>query len=142
MKSVVTVSVRGIRAWGRHGANAGEQDVPQPIDVNVALTLRVDRARSSDDLGDTIDYAVLHARVVHVVESHRYRLLERLAGAILDTACADERVELAIVEVAKPGLLDGATPSVMMTWVRARGDERRAAEQPKKRKKHAKRAEA
>ncbi len=36
-----TIEMRGIRAWGHHGANAGEQDVAQPLDVD--LTLRRER---------------------------------------------------------------------------------------------------
>lgn len=114
------IELRGIRAWGRHGANAGEQDVPQPLDIDVVLDADLRAARASDDLTDTVDYAALHADVVRIVRTGRYRLLERLADAILDAVMRDERVAAARVSIAKPRLLDGATPVVSAS--RARGE--------------------
>ena len=35
MSDLITLS--GIRAFGRHGADAGEKDVPQPFDIDVSL---------------------------------------------------------------------------------------------------------
>ncbi len=56
------IFVRDIRAYGRHGANPGERDAAQPFDLDVELVADVDlRARTSDDLADTIDYAAIHA---------------------------------------------------------------------------------
>jgi 7,8-dihydroneopterin aldolase/epimerase/oxygenase len=116
------IELRGIRAWGRHGANAGEQDVPQPLDIDLALEADLRAARASDDLADTIDYAALHATVARLVRTERYRLLERLADAILDAVMRDQRVAAARVSIAKPRLLDGATPVVSVS--RARGEAR------------------
>jgi dihydroneopterin aldolase len=113
-----TIALRGIRAWGRHGANAGEQDVPQPLDIELNLMVDVQAARTSDALADTVDYAALHAHVVHLVATQRYHLLERLGESILTTVMADKRIAMASVTIAKPGLLDGATPSVSVTKMR------------------------
>ncbi|HZW53535.1 MAG TPA: dihydroneopterin aldolase [Candidatus Elarobacter sp.] len=112
------IELRGIRAWGRHGANAGEQDVPQPLDVDLTLEADLRAARASDDLADTVDYAALHATVAGVVRTQRFRLLERLADAILDAVMRDPRIAVARVSIAKPGLLDGATPVVSVSRVR------------------------
>jgi FolB domain-containing protein len=111
----VGISIQGIRAWGRHGADAGEQDVPQPLEIGLDLSAAVGRSRTSDELADTIDYAALHARVVTIVETRRYRLLERLGEAILEAVMHDERVAMASVTIAKPALLDGATPKVSVS---------------------------
>ena len=113
-----TIELRGVRAWGRHGANAGEQDVPQPFDIELSLSADVGAARTSDALADTIDYADLHARIVRVVETERHRLLERLGEAILDAVMADKRIAMAAVSVAKPELLAGATAVVTLTKMR------------------------
>jgi 7,8-dihydroneopterin aldolase/epimerase/oxygenase len=112
------VELRGIRAWGRHGANPGEQDVAQPFDVDLVLDADLRAARASDDLADTVDYAALHATVVRVVRTERCRLLERLAELILDAVMRDRRIAAARVSVAKPRLLDGATPVVTAGRVR------------------------
>jgi dihydroneopterin aldolase len=108
------IELRGIRAWGRHGANPGEQDVAQPIDVDLVLELDLRAARASDALADTLDYAALHAQVVGVVARERCALLERLGELILDAVMADARVVRAHVALAKPALLDGATPVVRL----------------------------
>jgi dihydroneopterin aldolase len=113
-----TIALRGIRAWGRHGANRGEQDVPQPLDIDVNLMVNVRAARLSDELADTIDYAAVHAQIVRIVATERYRLLERLAESILGAVMDDVRIAMADVTIAKPGLLDGATPSVTLSKMR------------------------
>jgi dihydroneopterin aldolase len=113
-----TIALRGIRAWGRHGANRGEQDIPQPLDIDLNVMLDARAARTSDALADTVDYAALHARVVHLVATERHRLLERLGESILSAVMADKRVAMAYVTIAKPGLLDGATPSVSFSKMR------------------------
>ncbi|MBV9440111.1 MAG: dihydroneopterin aldolase [Candidatus Eremiobacteraeota bacterium] len=108
------IELRGVRAWGRHGANAGERDVPQPFDVDVAVELDLGAARASDRLADTLDYAALHAAVVRVVALERCALLERLGELVLAEVFGDPRVVRARVAVAKPGLLAGATPVVTL----------------------------
>ena len=109
-----TIALRGIRAWGRHGADPGEQDVAQPLDIDVTLALDLRAARASDALDDTVDYAALHATIVRLVATERHRLLERLGDRILDVVMDDARVAHATVALAKPRLLAGATPVVTL----------------------------
>lgn len=109
---VITLS--GIRAYGRHGANPGERDREQPFDLEIRAELDLGAASRSDDLGDTLDYAELHARVVTIVQSTSFLLLERLAREVLDAVFRDARVARARVRIAKPQLLEGATPEVTL----------------------------
>ena len=113
------ITISGIRAFGRHGAYAGEKDRPQAFDV--ALTIRADLALASrsDRLTDTIDYAAIHRRVVEIVEQCSFDLLERLGAEILDAAFEDAQIRAAEVTIGKPGLLDGATASVTLRRSRA-----------------------
>jgi dihydroneopterin aldolase len=106
------IEIRGIRAYGRHGADPGERDRPQAFTIDVVVDLDLSRARRSDDLNDTLNYARLYHRIVEVVAGTSHALLERLAADLLDAAFEDSRVERAQITVGKPGLLDGATPSV------------------------------
>ena len=80
--------------------------------IDVELEVDLSLARVSDVLADTLDYAGLHARVVATVRDRSFALLERLADELAGTMLADARVAAACVTVAKPALLDGATPSV------------------------------
>jgi dihydroneopterin aldolase len=108
------IEVRGIRAWGRHGANAGEQDVAQPFDIDVSFELDLAAARTSDELADTVSYAGVHANVVRIVARERFALLERLGETILGSVMEDARIVRASVSLAKPRLLAGATPVVTL----------------------------
>lgn len=114
-----TIEVRGIRAWGHHGANPGEQDDAQPIDVDLAVELDLRAARASDALADTVSYAELHALVVAIVARERCALMERLGETILDAVLHDARIVRARVALAKPRLLAGATPVVTLSRERA-----------------------
>jgi dihydroneopterin aldolase len=109
-----TIELRGIRAFGHHGADAGEKVVAQPFDIDVTLELDLAAARRSDALADTVDYATLHATIVRLVRERSYDLIERLGADLLAAALADPRVQRASVRIAKPGLLGGATPAVVV----------------------------
>jgi dihydroneopterin aldolase len=106
------INLRGIRAFGRHGAYPGERDEPQPFDIDCSVELDLNAAMASDDLSDTLDYARIHKKLVGVVAHTSYALIERLAGELLNSLFEDPRIARAELTVAKPGILDGATPSV------------------------------
>lgn len=108
------ISLTGIRAYGRHGANPGERDREQPFDVEIRAEIDLNAASHSDDLGDTLDYAGLHAKVVTIVQSTSFLLLERLAREVLEAVFRDARVARARIRIAKPELLGGATPAVTL----------------------------
>jgi dihydroneopterin aldolase len=101
-------------AYGRHGADPGERERLQPFDLEVSAEIDLRAAQTSDELSDTIDYAALHARLVRIVATTSYSLLERLAADLLDAVFEDRRVLRAAVTIAKPGILEGATPSVTL----------------------------
>jgi dihydroneopterin aldolase len=108
------IALRGIRAYGKHGANPGERDFVQPFDLELELDVDLAAPRRSDDLAETIDYAALHARIVRLVETQSFALLERLGETIIGDVMLDERIAAARLHIAKPGLLGGATPSVLL----------------------------
>jgi 7,8-dihydroneopterin aldolase/epimerase/oxygenase len=112
------IAIAGIRVLGRHGAYAGEQDTPQPFDVAVRVYGDFSAACASDALGDALDYAELHRRVVTLVEGRSFALLERLAAEIVRAVLEDERVRGAEVSIGKPGRLEGATATVTLRRAR------------------------
>lgn len=109
------ITLARIVACGRHGANPGERDRVQPFHVDVEMDVDLSRAAASDALEDTVNYAEVHRRIVEIVELRSYALLERLAAEILNAVLNDTRVARATVSIAKPQILDGATPSVTLT---------------------------
>lgn len=112
------ITLRRIRAYGRHGANPGERDHRQPIEVDLIVELDLQGAQRTDDLAQTLDYAALHQRIVRIVSTTSFALLEALGGALLDAVFADDRIARATVTLSKPQILAGATPSVTLTRAR------------------------
>ena len=108
------IALRGIRAYGRHGADPGERERRQCFAIDVVLRIDLEAAAKSDDLTQTLDYAELQKRVVRVVATTSYALLERLGAELLDAVFADVRVARATISIAKPEILDGATPSITL----------------------------
>jgi dihydroneopterin aldolase len=108
------ISLRGIRAYGRHGHEAAERMRAQSLDIEISAQLDLAAAARSDELAQTLDYAALHARVVDIVATTSYALLERLAADVLGAVFEDRRVVRAEVTISKPAILDGATPSVTL----------------------------
>ncbi len=108
------ITLRGMRVFGRHGADPGERERPQPFDVELAIEYDAGPAARSDDLQAAVDYAALHARVTGIVATTSFALLERLAAEILEATFADARIARAEVSIAKPGILDGATATVTL----------------------------
>lgn len=109
-----TIALRGIRAYGKHGANPGERDRVQPFDLDLEIDVDLAAAKASDALSETIDYAALHATIVQTVATHSYELLERLGSVIIDAIFTDARILGVRLTLAKPRLLDGATPAVTL----------------------------
>jgi len=112
------IAIRGMRVFGRHGANAGEQNIPQLFEVDVELEVDLERATHTDALGDTIDYAQIYKTVEEVVRHDSFSLLERLAQEIVRRVLQGEHVNAVTVTVAKPALLMGATPSITLRRTR------------------------
>lgn len=118
------IELIGVRAYGRHGVLRAERERRQLIEIDVAAEIDLRAAQASDDLANTMDYASLQKRLVRVVATTSYALLERLAGDLLDAVFADQRVVRAEVTVSKPRLLDGATPRVTLARANPRYEAR------------------
>jgi dihydroneopterin aldolase len=107
-----TIRISNMRFWGKHGANPGERDQTQPIDVDLEIVAEIENAIASDDLAHAIDYAALYQTCERVVTQRSFALLETLADGIAEAVCGDTRVAQVTVRVRKPRLLDGATPEI------------------------------
>lgn len=88
----------GIRAEGRHGANPGEQDLPQEFVVD----LDVEVEAGDDRLEATADYRGLIGTARETVEAERFDLLESIAAAVASAVAARPGVVRATAIVHKP----------------------------------------
>lgn len=97
-----TVSLTGLRVFGRHGVLPEERRDGQEFLVDVVLSVDTRPAAASDDLADTVDYSALADALAAVVAGEPVDLIETLASRLADVCLADERVISAGVTVHKP----------------------------------------
>lgn len=93
------ISIDGIRAQGRHGANPGEQLQAQEFVVDVEVWVEVER----DSLAGTLDYRTIVDKVRETVEATSFQLLESLAEAVATALVEWDLVLRATAVVHKPG---------------------------------------
>ncbi|MFN2590406.1 MAG: dihydroneopterin aldolase [Actinomycetota bacterium] len=93
-----TITLSGITAEGRHGANPGERDGPQEFVVDLHVVVDVD----SDDLDHTLDYRAAAGVVRDVVSGRSYVLLETLAHEVARAVYGFEPVVSVRAVVHKP----------------------------------------
>lgn len=79
------VFVRNIEFTGLHGVYEEERRDGRRFQVDLEVVLKEQRSAVSDDLEDTLDYRRLAEIVVEVAHGPSRFLVEKLAGAILDT---------------------------------------------------------
>ena len=97
---MITVEVRDLRVFGRHGVHKDERERGQDFLFDVEL--EVGERGTSDRLEDAVDYVGVARAVQEVSDERQYALLEALASAVadeLERRFAPERLR---VRVGKP----------------------------------------
>jgi dihydroneopterin aldolase len=102
VSDAITVRLRGLEVFGRHGVHAPERELGQRFVVDVDVEMERAVAATSDDLTDTLDYAALADAVAAIVAGPPVALLERLAGMVADRALAEPGARAVTVTVHKP----------------------------------------
>jgi dihydroneopterin aldolase len=117
------IMLRGLVFFGRHGVNPEETELGQRFGVDVTVRLDLVQAARNDQLEDTVSYSALYKLVRTEIEGHPSRLLEHLAGRLLDAVFAyDARIKEVEVTVAKlhPPLKGITAGDVAVRLVRTR----------------------
>ena len=106
---MITVELRDLRIFGRHGVHEHEKRDGQDFLFDVDLA--VGERGVSDRLEDAVDYSAVARAVQEVSDARSYDLLEALATAIADELLQRFDAERVLVRVRKPevrpGGLDG-----------------------------------
>ena len=100
--SDVVVRIRGLEVSGRHGVHEAERILGQRFVADIDMVLAHDRSSTTDDLADTVDYAVIADDVADIIAGEPVALLERLCRIIAERALTEPAVAAVTVTVAKP----------------------------------------
>ena len=78
------IQIKGLEIFAYHGVNPEEKENGQPFLLDITLWADLSRARRSDDLNDTVNYAAVRKTVQRVFTAEKYDLIERAAQAVCD----------------------------------------------------------
>jgi dihydroneopterin aldolase len=95
------INLHGMQFAGIHGVGEAEREFPQVIEVDLEVEVNLSRASASDDVADTIDYGPLVRICREVVEDGTHRLLEGIAGVIVDRVFGETPADAVTVRVRK-----------------------------------------
>ena len=96
------IEVTGIRAYGYIGALPEETVLGQWFEVDLTLWMGLATAGKSDTLADTHNYADIIQQTQRIIQTEKYKLIERLADAIAaQSLFNDPRLEKVRVRVTK-----------------------------------------
>lgn len=112
---MITVEVRDLRVFGRHGVHDEERERGQDFLFDVELD--VGERGTSDRLEDAVDYVEVARVVQRISDRKQFKLLESLAAAVaeeLERRFAPERVRVRIRKPeVRPAGLDGTVAATV-----------------------------
>lgn len=96
------IEIRGLRVLANVGVPEAERVDPQPLSIDLVLTVDLEDAGRSDDVADTVDYGAVVVAVADAVTVGPVALLERVASLAADTVLElDRRTEAVTVTITK-----------------------------------------
>jgi dUTP pyrophosphatase len=110
-----TIELAGLTFYGYHGAFDEERRLGQRFIVRLRLGLDLSAAGRSDDLTQTVNYAVVAEAVKQVVEGPPFRLIEALGETIAATVLGQFPLVARVgVRVEKPAAPVSAAPTAQV----------------------------
>tara|TARA_B110000438_G_C15778904_1_gene635404 strand:+ start:1419 stop:1763 length:345 start_codon:yes stop_codon:yes gene_type:complete len=109
--------------YGYHGVYDFEKENGANFEIDLELTVPLNKPSKSDNIEDTINYEDIYELVKKSFGSKSYFLLEKLADSISQSIFKEHRVDKLIIRVRKINApLNGKLDSVEIELIRKRSD--------------------
>ncbi len=95
------IYLKGVRAYGFVGLLPEENVLGQWFEVDVALWVDFEAATTSDDIADTYDYRSAINVIEKLIQTSKFALIERLAGAIADQLLENPHIQKLVLTLIK-----------------------------------------
>ena len=115
------VRLNDVVLFAHLGVSDAERQVGQRIHIDLDLEMDLDRPAETDLLGDTANYEEVYNRVVAVVGGSHHKLMEHLAGLLIEDLFSKFPARVIRVRVRKPNVpFAGSLASAEIELVRTR----------------------
>lgn len=99
------INISNLRLRTYIGFNPEETEKKQDVVINASIRYPATQACQSDSELQALDYKVITKAVIQLVESGRFKLLEKLTADVLELIMAYEQVSACRVSIEKPHAL-------------------------------------
>ncbi len=101
------IFIEELRAETWIGIYPREKAMPQTVVLDIQMGVSTASAGASDDIRDTIDYAVVSERLREELAARHFNLLEKLAEFVATLILEDYAAQWVRISVAKLGMMPG-----------------------------------
>jgi dihydroneopterin aldolase len=106
------IFIEGLKVLGKHGVMAQERKVEQEFVIDVRIEVDTKKAAASDDLKDALDYAPVKEKIIQIIQTKSFYLIERLADTLCVEILKDKRITKVEMSVRKTAIWNNGTPGI------------------------------
>ena len=114
------IYLKGVRAYGYVGYLPEENVLGQWFEVDATLWVDFEKSTYSDEIEDTVNYISCIRKIENLIQTEKYKLIERLAGAIADSILEDLKISQVELRVIKQPPIPNFQGSVAVEITRSR----------------------
>ena len=85
------IIIKNLKTEGILGIHQREQDTPQPIQINVVMSVDTSAAAAGDDIHQTVNYSTIAKQIIQKVQDTHYYTVEALIAALADMILENEK---------------------------------------------------
>jgi dihydroneopterin aldolase len=106
------IFIEGLKVAGKHGVTDTERKVEQEFQIDVRMEVDTKKAAQSDKLADALDYAPVKEKLIEIIQTNSFYLIERLADTIASEILKDKRITKVELTIRKTAVWDNGVPGV------------------------------
>jgi len=114
------IYLKGVKAYGYIGYLPEENVLGQWFEVDATLWVDFESATHNDQIEDTVNYITCIRKIETLIQTQKFKLIERLVGAIADSLLEDKKITQVEVKIIKHPPIPNFLGSVTVEIVRSR----------------------
>ena len=114
------IYLKGVKAYGYVGYLPEENVLGQWFEVDATLWVDFEKSTYSDEIEDTVNYISCIRKIENLIQTQKFKLIERLAGAIADSLLEDAQITEVEVKIIKHPPIPNFLGSVAVEIKRSR----------------------
>lgn len=95
------IIIKNLKTEGILGIHQREQDTPQPIRINVVMSVDTSGAAAGDDIHQTVNYSTIAKQIIQKVQTTHNYTVEALISALADMILENDKVQKVWLRVEK-----------------------------------------